>query len=373
MPIQGIEVKEVEGYISIIVSKTRKILSESGVEFPYGKAMGSEKWVRTEHCDWSGGHWIGLLLETYNDTKDKKILESAEALVPKVKERNGDEDEFLGFINYYSLKKLFDLTKKREYRDEALRAANVLRGMYNKKAGMIPLGDQCKIIGTQIKGKDLVGVDDAIIPNILLYWANEVTGISDYSDVARNNVDSITKNLVRDNGSTGHMLELDPETGEVAKRWNNLGYSDETTWSRGLAWTLLSYAYASEHFGDVKYVKLFNKSLNFYLQSCGNTMLVPFYDVNDPNIPSVPKDTTSLSIMAEAYAIAFQNGFGDESLLRKIYRSVVSRIDTDTESDIIMCHGCFDYPRRYLTSADLIFSDFYVMDFLKHLKEACLG
>lgn len=366
--LSGIKVELVREYITIIAQKVRKIAMNYSGEFPYGKDADRNRWTTSAHCDWSGGHWIGLLLFASEEFKSGELRKEVNNLLQIVEERTRDKDEFLGFISYYSFANIYERTGEIKYRNLALSSANTLLRMYNVISEMIPLGDQCRVMGTEIKGRTLVGVDNAIIPNILLYWAYRTSRKQEYFNVAKSNINRITECLVRKDGSTGHMLEFDETTGKILRKWNNLGYSENTTWSRGLAWTLLSYAYAFQELQEIRFAELYNRSLNYYLSKCQDYQFVPFYDTEDPSIPRVPKDTTSLSIMADSYAIATQSGLSDGSLLGEIYKNVVSRIDTNLDNEVIFPGGCFDYPRKYLVSADLVFSDYYVYDFLVRIR-----
>ncbi|MEM3191681.1 MAG: glycoside hydrolase family 88 protein [Candidatus Micrarchaeia archaeon] len=354
--------------ISKMVYKVGILSKENENTFPYGKDLSSTEWVRTEHCDWSGGYWIGLLLNAYEETNDISFLDKIKTLLPKIDARLTDEDEFLGFIFYYSYAILYDKFRREEYKNAALKAANKLVSMYNHSAQMIPLGKNCKILGTAISGENIVGVDNAIIPNILLYWAYDKTKNQNYLEIAKQNLDSILNNLVRDNGSTEHMLEFD-QSGKITKIWNNLGYKTGTTWARGLAWTLLSLVYAIDYFSEIKYLKLYIKSLKYYISKSINHSMLTYYDTEDPRIPNVPIDTTALTISAEAYILSYENGLVDGNMLPIFYRSIMENLDLDKNNDIILKHGCFDYPRNYLVDADLIFSDYYAMDFFIRLRK----
>jgi len=360
------DVKKVEGLIEIITEKIKKISLEVSPEFPYARDLGS-KWLTTKHCDWSGGHWVGLLLRAYDFSGDDYFLEEARKYLPKIKERIADEDAFLGFIFRYSYAYLADKFNLDEYKNLALEAADRLVKMYNKKIGLIPLGSQCRVLGTNIKGSDLAGVDDATIANTLLFWAYEKTSDKKYLDVAIENLDKTIELFMRPDGSTIHMIQFNPETGKVMRKWNNLGYSSDTTWSRGQAWFLLGLAQGFDVTKDNKYKKVYTKALSFYLNMNKKKDLTPYYDMNDPNIPNVPLDTSALAILAESYLLMLKNGYNEFNILPQIVDSLLLHTDLNRDSSIILKDGCFDYPRKVAINSELIFADYYYYDFLLNL------
>ncbi len=355
--------------IDDITEKIRKIMHETAHNFPFSRDLETRRWTGTDYCDWSGGHWVGLLTRAYERSKDESFLKEAKDKLKMIEKRVVDEDEFLGFIFRYSYAYLSDMLSSEEYKELALKAANKLLEMQNKENGLIPLGSQCKILGTGIKGEDLAGVDDAIIPNTLLFWAYEKTLEKRYIDVAIRNLDQSIKLFMREDGSTIHMIRFNPENGHVIQKWNNLGFDSTTTWSRGQSFFLLALAYGFNATHQKKYSEAYTKALSFYLNINRGKDLTPYYDMTDPNIPNVPKDASALAILAESYLLMIRNGYTDHNLLQQILDSLVSHIDKDGESSVILKDCCFDYPRNISVDSELIFADYYCYDFLLRLEE----
>ena len=363
------DIQRITDLIDKITRKIRYILDEDIQNFPFSKDFETGKWMGTDYCDWSGGHWVGLLARAYEWSKDETFLQEANKRLDMIAERVYDNDEFLGFIFRYSYAHLSDILNSDLYKKIALQAANKLLEMQNKKNGLIPLGSQCKILGTAIKGDDIAGVDDAIIPNTLLFWAYEKTMDKRYLEVALRNLDQSIKLFMREDGSTIHMIRFNPDTGKIIQKWNNLGFDSNTTWSRGQSFFMLALATGFNITKDEKYRETYAKALSFYLNVNRNKDLTPYYDMADPNIPDVPKDTSSLAILSESFLLMVQNGYSDLDLLHHIFDSLISHMDTDEKSSIILKDGCFDYPRNVAINSELIFADYYFYDFLLGLRD----
>jgi unsaturated chondroitin disaccharide hydrolase len=335
--------------------------------------MKTREWIKTKNCDWSGGHWVGLLLRAFAWSGNNFFLEEAQKKLPELMERIGDDDEFLGFIFGYSYAHLADMFHSDHYAQIALKAADRLIEMHNKKIGLIPLGSQCQIIGTKIKGSDLAGVDDAIIPNVLLFWAYDKTSDRKYLEVAIENLDRSIDLFMRNDGSTIHMIRFNPETGSIIEKWNNLGHDSSSTWSRGQAFFLLALAYGFNFTGKMRYRDTYSLALSFYLKINKKEDLTPYYDMADPDIPNVPIDTSSISILAESYLLMMKNGYDKYGLLKQIVNSLLLHMNQNKDSSVILGDGCFDYPRKVATNSELIFADYYFYDFLLNLREYIKG
>lgn len=360
--------KDINEAILSITSKIYSIEQECKNNFLYYREENKVKWFCTESCNWSGGHWASMLLMTDFKHDDKKVHVTLDNIFYKIKLRMHDSDIFAGFIFYYSYARRFEMYKHYNDLETAINVADNLVLMYNKNIGLIPLGNECQVLGTDIRGDNLAAVDGSIIANILLYWAYDKTKKKKYLDTAINNLNNTIKIFMRTDYSVTHMIEFDPDSGSIIRKWNNLGYSFDSTWSRGQAWFLLALAYGYRYTHNLEYQRIYAHALNFYLKSNNNSTMVPFYDLRAPIATHPPIDTSALAILAESYVIMLSNyGVQNEELLKQIFYSLVPCIDTSTQN-YILHHGCFDKPRNVAIDADLIYSDYYLLSFLFHLK-----
>ena len=60
--------------------------------------------------------------------------------------------------------------------------------------------------------------------------------------------------LFREDYSTYHTFDFDPETGAPIKGETFQGYADDSCWSRGQAWAVHGFAQIYEHTRDQKYL-----------------------------------------------------------------------------------------------------------------------
>lgn len=76
----------------------------------------------------------------------------------------------------------------------------------------------------------------------MLFHATQLTGDSIYWKVAVNHANTTMKNHFRPDYSSYHVVDYDPETGEVRMKCTHQGNSDDSFWSRGQAWGLYGFA-----------------------------------------------------------------------------------------------------------------------------------
>ncbi|WMT50494.1 MAG: glycoside hydrolase family 88 protein [Ferroplasma sp.] len=351
-----------------IAEKVNKISEECINRFPYYRDEFSGRLVCTDTCNWSGGHWISLQLNSYIISPETGIINNIKSLKDRISCRSKDRDIFLGFIFYYSFARMYDMFGSEYDLNTALSAADTLISMFNPVAKLIPLGSECQVLGTDIQGDNIAAVDGSIIANILLYWAYDHTGRQDYLETAISNLDSTIKIFMRGNFSVIHMVKFDPDSGNILTKWNNLGYSNNTTWSRGQAWFLLALAYGYKYTENKKYIEIYRKALKFYIGRCRLTSLLPLYDLQAPEEPGTPVDASSLAILAKSYITMLELGLDDDGTLNSILDTILSIIDV-TPSSFITHHVCFDYPHRFAIDSDMVFADYYILDFLINLNE----
>ncbi|KAH7889976.1 glycoside hydrolase family 88 protein [Phlebopus sp. FC_14] len=138
-----------------------------------------------------------------------------------------------------------------------------------------------------------------IIDNMMnldvLFSSYALTGNSTLIDIAKSHADKTMMNHVRSDGSSFHVVEYNATTGDVIARVTAQGYSDNSTWSRGQAWGIYSFANMYSHTNDTKYLETSRKMANYFLENLPSDGIVP-WDFNAPLVPPRPADTSAAAI-----------------------------------------------------------------------------
>lgn len=255
---------------------------------------------------WCSGFFPGTLWMMYGYTNIPYWREQAEhwsSLIEEAKFHKGTHD--LGFMMYDSFGRGYDLTGDTHCREVVVQSAETLITRYSPKVGSIRSWDHNAEVW-----KYPVIIDNMM--NLeLLFRASELTGDKKFRDIAVRHADTTLRNHFRHDATSYHVVDYDPETGEVRMKCTAQGYADESVWSRGQAWGLYGFAVCYGYTGLERYLVQ-----SVRIADCLLTMpdmpddLVPYWDMKAPGVgtdPTVPRDASSAAIMASGlYLLADQ-------------------------------------------------------------------
>ena len=333
---------------------------------------GNIRWIN-ENYDWTEGFWPGTCWMLYNYTNDQKWEEGAiESQQLFVEHRNLTNDHDLGFIFINSFGKAYKITGKEEYKQVIIDAASSLITRFNPTIGCI----QSWNCGNNWQGKrgwKFPVIVDNLMNLELLFTVSEITGDDQYKNVAITHANTTMKNHFRENGSSYHVLDYDPQTGNVKSKETAQGYADESAWARGQAWGLYGYTMCYRFTHDKKYLDFAEKIATFILNHPNYPADgVPYWDYDAPNIPNEPKDASAAAIMASAFIelSSYTNGkYIDHS--RHILKSLSSQnymAADDTNGNFLLMHNVGSLPHGKEIDVPLNYADFYYIEALLRMK-----
>jgi unsaturated chondroitin disaccharide hydrolase len=245
-----------------------------------------------------------------------------------------------------------------------LTAADSLLSRFNGNIGAITIsGDP--------KKRGLTAIDTMMnLP--LLWWAYEKTDDKKYYDVACKHAFTTMQHYVREDSSTCHIVEFDPDSGQVRKKVTWQGYNDESCWSRGHVWAVYGFAIAYRYTKREEFLRTAEKLADYYVANCPPDY-VPYWDFNDPEIPNTVKNSSAAAITSSGM-LYLSNAEPDETKAEK-YREVAYKILealsknylADNSSQGILLHGCFDNPKNIAIDSGLIWGDYYYFEALTKL------
>ena len=305
----------------------KKVLTDDTLRIPQKYQNGKVDFVSI--YDWVSGFPAGEFWYMYDLTKDEKWADEAtkftEVLAP-VQFYTGNHD--VGFMINDSYGLGLKYKNRKEYVPVIINTAKSLITRYKPNA---------KIIQSWNANPKKDWVCPVIIDNMmnleLLFNATELSGDSTYYKIAVEHAETTMKNHFRNDYSTWHVVDYDPETGAVRGKYTAQGYTDESAWARGQAWGLYGYTAAYRHTHIQKFLDQAEKIENFIFTNKNMPEdLVPYWDYDCPDIPNTPRDASSASIMASAlydlYSIT-----GKEDYLKKADKIIESRKGGEEENE----------------------------------------
>jgi unsaturated chondroitin disaccharide hydrolase len=189
-----------------------------------GNADGT--WIQKETSHWVSGFFTGILWYFYeysNDPSWEKQARKWNAALEKEKFNTDTHD--LGFMLYNSFGNGYRLTKDEKYREILLQGAESLITRYNPNVGTIKSWNS--------EPENHLTIIDNMMNLEYLFWASKASGDPKYRDIAIRHADVTLKNHFRADGSSYHVLNYDPQTGEVKEKKTAQGFSDQSSWARG--------------------------------------------------------------------------------------------------------------------------------------------
>lgn len=261
---------------------------------------GHIRWINDSY-DWTEGFWPGTCWMLYEISDDKKWKEAAEAsqnLFKHHKDLTTDHD--LGFIFNNSYGKAYKITGEEQYKHVLIDAANALITRFNDTVGCLQSWDveddwQSK------RGWTFPVIIDNLMNLEMLFEVSNLTGDSTYKEIAITHANTTMKNHFRNDFSSFHVVDYNPQTGEVASKETAQGFADDSAWARGQAWALYGYTMCYRYTKDKKYLNFAEKIAHFILNHPNYPEDgVPYWDFNAPNIPNEIRDASAGAIIASA-------------------------------------------------------------------------
>ena len=344
-----------------LIEKSGKVLNPRTIE-----KDGSIHYIPID--DWCSGFFPGNIWYTYELTNDAKWLPLArkytEAL-DSVKHLKWHHD--VGFMIGSSYLNGSRIAKIEAYKDVIIEAAKSLSTRFRPNAGVIQSWDADKGWQSQRGWKCPVIIDNMM--NLeLLFEATALSGDSTYYNIAVSHADKTLANHFREDNSCYHVVDYDPETGEVRKKQTAQGYSDESAWARGQAWAIYGYTVCYRYTKDQRYLNHAEKVYNFIFNNPNLPEdLVPYWDYNAPNIPNEPRDASSAACTASAlYELCtYIPNKGYKEMADKIMESLGSpayRAKVGTNGNFILMHSVGSIPHGAEIDVPLNYADYYFLE-----------
>ncbi len=316
--------------------------------------------------DWTSGFFAGNLWMIYELTNEEKWKEKAiEYTFPLEQEQWDGGTHDLGFKMFNSFGKAYQITGNEAYKNIVIQSAKTLATRFNPNVGCIRSWDH------NADKWDFPVIIDNMMNLEMLMWAAKETGNDTLKQIAISHAQTTAKNHFRADNSSYHVIDYNPETGEVENRNTHQGYSDESAWSRGQAWGLYGFTMMYRETGMEEFLVQAEKIAEFILKQKGiKEGQIPYWDFNAPNIPNEPYDASAAAIMGSAfYELSTFSKNGNE------YKEVADRLfDTLSSPEFLatvgenqgflLKHSTGHLPGGSEIDAPLVYADYYFIEMI---------
>ena len=325
--------------------------------------------------EWCSGFWPGILWMDYAVTGDENIRRQAEgyteALAMLTQEPLFDHD--IGFLTLTSYGKGYELTGRKDYREQMLRAADSLATLYNNKVGTL--------LSWPRHVKDYGGhntIMDNMINLELLFWAAKEQAKSDAAksqqlrQIAVSHADVTMQHQFRDDASCYHVAVYDTLSGQFIKGVTHQGYADSSMWARGQSWAIYGYTMVYRFTKEQRFLDFAQRVTDIYLKRLKETSndWVPLWDMDDPRGLEAPKDASAACVVASALLELCQYVEPEKA---NHYRDAATNMLGDLSSEnyqsrernvAFLQHSTGHHPAGTEIDASIIYADYYYMEAL---------
>ncbi len=314
---------------------------------------------------WCSGFYPGtnwFLFEALEDQAFKTEAINKSFWLEKEKFNQWTHD--LGFMIFCPYGNGYRLTGEASYKDIIITASNTLCARFNPTVGCIRSWDHGEW--------EFPVIIDNMMNLEMLFWATKVTGDHKYRNIAIRHAETTLENHFREDGSSYHVIDYNPRTGEIQARQTAQGYSDESAWARGQAWGLYGYTMTYRETGNKDFLAQAMKIADFILEHPNMPEdLIPYWDYNAPGIPDTKRDASAGAIIASALLeLARYSENKGEIYWEKATRVLASlsseayRAKLGENGNFILKHSVGHFTKNSEVDVPLTYADYYYVEAL---------
>lgn len=359
----------VNHFWSQVEEKLRITSEEIGAGFPYTTKSGKYNAEFANHEGitwWTNGFWGGMMWLLYTETKDERYLQiarSCEERLDKAFDSFSGLNHDMGFMWLPTAVADYKLTGNPRARERGMHAATILAGRFNPAGRYINAWNGPSMVGWAII--------DCMMNLPLLYWASEESGDPRYANIAKIHADMVQNTFIRSDGSSEHVVVLDPMTGEVQKKLGGQGYAEGSSWSRGQAWALYGFTVSYIYTGNERYLKTAKKCADYFISQLDETG-VPDIDFCAPKTP-ILKDASAGAIAASGLVQLAEVVDEDKREFylagaEKILRGLEKNCNFTLQEQSILQNCSEAYHKEKGHHMPIIYGDYYLIEALLRLK-----
>ena len=363
--------KWAEETLEKVYAKMEQVRERSARKIPFRSDGG----IHDDHSDihglhwWTNGFWGGLMWQLYHATKDPRYAEIArysEERLDLCFDQFTELHHDVGFMWMPTAVADYRLNVSADSLQRGLHAATLLAGRFNLNGRFIRAWNE------KWHGHDNVGwaIIDCMMNLSLLYWASEVTGDPRFAQIAQAHADTALTAFIRPDGSVNHIVEFDPETGEMLCSYGGQGYGEGSSWTRGQGWGIYGFMISYRHTHRTEYLDAAKRVAHYFMANIPEDGRIPI----DFRMPAEPwyEDSTAAAIAAcGMLEIArevpeLEKRVYTEGALRLLRPLVAVRCDWDTLTDGILqkCSSSYSEPEH---EYNIIYGDYYLVEALLKL------
>jgi unsaturated chondroitin disaccharide hydrolase len=249
------------GALDVAAGKVARLTARHPDYFPLYTHRGRWKHGREAWTNWCEGFlggqmWIFAELGIGEGWRNR-----AEHYTRLVEERQYDDQVHdLGFVLCPTWKKWWELTGEDAKRAVVIQGGRTMATRFNSKGKFL----------RSFLAADSNFID--IMMNVgIIAVAGLETGDQHLLDIAEAHCETTRKYLVRGDGSVSHEGILDLGTGEFLRQTTQQGWRNDSSWARGIAWSLYGFTSMYALTGNPHWLATAQSNAEFWLEHTGGS------------------------------------------------------------------------------------------------------
>ncbi|WP_181901699.1 glycoside hydrolase family 88 protein [Thalassotalea euphylliae] len=317
------------------------------------------QWHQQNWKDWTDGFFPGVLWQLA--LLDESLIPLADKWTTPLEGHKDFDNHDLGFIFNNSYGKALRLTNDDKYSPPLEFAANHLSRRYSPQVMAIRSWDFGNFAYPVI-------IDNMMNLDLLWYSAKQYN-LANHYQIAEQHALTTQQNHLRDNGTSFHLVDFSPSSGEVVNKQTVQGFANSSTWARGQAWGIYGFTLAYVETNNKNFLASAQKLADYFISTLP-TDGVPAWDFDlraDQNI----KDSSAAVIAASAIWQLSQAVSSEESIrYQQASKALINNLLNDNYLDInpnspaLLKKASGNVPANKEVETSLIYADYYFIEVL---------
>jgi unsaturated chondroitin disaccharide hydrolase len=259
--------------LDVAASKVARLASGYPDYFPLYTDQGRWKHGKESWTNWCEGFLGGQMWLFYEFGLGEEWRTRAEHYSKLVEERQYDDQVHdLGFVLCPTWKKWWELTGEDARRQVVIQGGKTMATRFNTKGKFL---------------RSFLAPDSNFIDIMMNVGIIAVAGLEmddqHLLDVAEQHCETTRKYLVRGDGSISHEGIFDLDTGEFLRQTSQQGWRNDSSWARGLAWSLYGFTSMYALTGNPHWLATAQLNAEYWLEHTNGPDPVPPNDFDQPD------------------------------------------------------------------------------------------
>ena len=356
--------------LEVAAGKVDRLATQHPDYFPLYTDQGRWKHGKEAWTNWCEG-FLGGQMWIFHELGLGDWQARAEHYSRLVEDRQYDDQVHdLGFVLCPTWKKRSELTGDDAARQVVIQGGQTMATRFNKRGRYL----------RSFLAPDSIFID--IMMNVgIIALAGLETGDDKMVDVAEMHCETTRKYLVRGDGSVSHEGVFDLDTGEFLRQTTQQGWRDDSSWARGLAWSLYGFTSMYALTGNPHWLATAQLNADYWLEHTGPSAdggadLVPPNDFDEPD--PVRRWESSAAACAAGGLIMLASIVGDDEVGQRYHAHAEATVARLCEPEFVaneegwegvLKHGSYHEAKQLGVDESVMWGEYFFVETLARVLQ----